>query len=209
MTNIKQKTMDIPVKTILERAVQYLQGIHQEWQDTKDVTKISFANAMEQAASAVALVELVEVHHCGSIGGHADGQTYEQRETLIARINYLADYYGVRVLTPDEKEIVEAATLVVDRLCKKQRSRHVQSYDIVSAVLAKDQAKALRDDLEMMFDVDTIPSLDVKEYFTEKQNATIEEMALDLLGYTAKDRFTKNDEDDDNETDEDEDENDD
>lgn len=38
-------------------------------------------------------MELVEVHYCCAVGGHARGQTDDQRRTLEDRLSYLEAIY--------------------------------------------------------------------------------------------------------------------
>jgi len=207
-TNIREKSLTIPVQTILETAVEHLQQVSVEGTLRERFYLANIQQAAQHVASAEALIEIVEIHHCGSTGGFADGQTQAQRDNLIARINYLASYYGIQVLTPDEKEIIEGVRLCVDRLCKQHRSTHVQADEKVSDVLTIDQAAGLAEDIEAMLEDDEeviVTVRDVIEYWNELKDKTIAEMAIDLVGYLAKDRFTSDEEIDEDDTDEDED----
>lgn len=86
----------ISYEEVIKNAREYLQSIEQ-W---KKLDKIEWlSNAANYASKADALIGLLEVHHCGSYGGHDKGQTDSQRRTYKSRLDYVEE----KLLSKQEK----------------------------------------------------------------------------------------------------------
>jgi hypothetical protein len=89
-------TSDVPLMKLLERAEKEYQLVDQ-WMRHKSPEWLG--NALEHSAKALALVEFVEAHFCGSVGGFAPGQINEQRRDLPARLAFLRKQLKIKAST--------------------------------------------------------------------------------------------------------------
>jgi hypothetical protein len=73
---------------IIEEAQEYL-DLKQQWLEHTDNTEW-LSNAIEYGHRAEAIIELLEVHLCGSTGGFDKGQEEKDRGTLTKRLAWIS-----------------------------------------------------------------------------------------------------------------------